>query len=276
MERDMAGRESEIDIEAMIDKLVQEIGADEAIKRIRAKMDEVELAHGQALYDLMDEAERAQGQALYDLLSAPMPAATPLWRSNWTEDSAGAPQVGPFQDRSSAVTQGSAIEDHKAKGERGRPVGLKYHDTDEQLIVLASFLGIEWENRGHPFPSRFALYTKVVDLCWDSEACEIWGTWFDRPDRLGPSKTSVVSRLMSRAKFPSEINPKGSKSRLHALLQPSEGEFYALVPTSEAWETMHQLRPDLRLLPSQSAPRIAKASARGEDQYRVLRFSTSE
>jgi hypothetical protein len=249
----MAGRESEIDIEAMIDKLIQEIGADKAIKRIKAKVDEVELAHGQALYDLMDEAERAQGHALYDLLFESMPAATPLWRSNWTGDSAGAPQVGPFPDRS-AVTQGSAIENHKAKGKRGRPVGLKYHEIDQQLMVLASELGIEWETRGRPRPSKHALLTKIVDLCWDREACEIFGMWFDP---LGPSKASVVTRLMGRKCFPDEMTSDPNKlSFVTRLMRESlpdgmtwEGGFYSLATPSEAWEEVHRARPDLQLLP---------------------------
>lgn len=72
----------------------------------------------------------------------------------------------------------------KAKGERGRPVGLKYHEMDQQLMVLASELGIEWETRGRPRPSKYALLTKVVDLCWDREACEIFGMWFDPLGRV--------------------------------------------------------------------------------------------
>jgi hypothetical protein len=142
----------------------------------------------------------------------------------------------------------------KAKGKRGRPVGLKYHEVDQQLMVLATELGIEWETRGRPRPSKYALLTKVVDLCSDREACEIFGMWFAP---LGPSKASVVTRLMGRKCFPDEMTSDPNKlsfvTRLMRENLPDgmtwEGGFYSLSPTSEAWEEVHRARPDLQLLP---------------------------
>jgi hypothetical protein len=39
------------------------------------------------------------------------------------------------------------IEVRKAKGKAGRPVGLKYQKLDQQLLMLAGALQIEWERR---------------------------------------------------------------------------------------------------------------------------------
>src|SRR6266849_1130954 len=38
MEHDMAGRESETDVEALIDELIERVGSEEAIRRIKAKV----------------------------------------------------------------------------------------------------------------------------------------------------------------------------------------------------------------------------------------------
>lgn len=56
------------------------------------------------------------------------------------------------------------------------------------------------------------------------------------PDEMtsDPNKVSFVTRLM-REGYPAEMT--------------SESGFYSLSPSSEAWEEVHQARPDLQLLP---------------------------
>jgi hypothetical protein len=178
-------QDPKIDVEALIDRLVHEVGADELIRRI--------------------EARKAKGK-----------------------------------------------DERKAKGKRGRPVGLKYQEDDQQLLLLAAALQIEWGKRvpEERLPTRFALLTKIVDLSWDYEACKIAGIPCNRP---GPRKSSVVKRLMSRLQtvtIYAKDFPRGKVAI--PLMKPPKGLDRGVVgfrPPPEMWENVHRLRPDLRLLP---------------------------
>ena len=99
------------------------------------------------------------------------------------------------------------VEARKAKGKVGRPPGLKYRQPDQQLLLLAGCLLIEWERRlpqCNP-PSQHALPTKVVNLCCDYETAEVFRRSIDPLIRRKlnfhisvQSRPSVVKRLLSR------------------------------------------------------------------------------
>jgi hypothetical protein len=139
------------------------------------------------------------------------------------------------------------IEARKPKRKLGRPEGLKYQKVDQQMLLLAAALLIEWEKRlGKRVPlSRHALLTKIVDLCLDHEACKIAGMWFVN---LGPSKRSIVARLLTR-----EATLYGDRAKAFIpMMKPPKGSDRGMLgmwPSPEVWEVVHRLRPDLSLLP---------------------------
>jgi hypothetical protein len=135
----------------------------------------------------------------------------------------------------------------KPKRKLGRREGLKYQKVDQQMLLLAAALLIEWEKRlGKRVPlSRHAILTKVVELCLDHEACKIAGMWFIN---LGPSKRSIVARLLTR-----QTTLYGDRTEvLIPMMEPPKGSdrgMLGLWPSPEVWEDVHLLRPDLGLLP---------------------------
>ncbi len=141
----------------------------------------------------------------------------------------------------------------KPKSKLGRPEGLKYQKVDQQMLLLAAALLIEWEKRlGKRVPlARHALLTKIVDLCLDDEACKIAGMWFVN---LGPSKRSIVARLLTR-----QATLYGDRAEaLIPMMKPPKGSDRGMLgmwPSPEVWEDVHRLRPDLGLLPSDAKHR---------------------
>jgi hypothetical protein len=114
-------------------------------------------------------------------------------------------------------------------------------------------------------PTQHALLTKIVDLCSEPVAAQVFGMSFDFPYN-NSRKHSVVKRLLSRRSELAVLRGLGEvegRFRLmHEFLARSEGRFRLMDlpkgsdrgflgfwPSSEVWENAHRLRPDLHMLP---------------------------
>jgi hypothetical protein len=165
------------------------------------------------------------------------------------------------------------IQARKLKRKRGRP---DYEVLDHLLFMVAVAIRRAWKVCGRPLPTRHALATKVVHLCWDD--------WDAVEHLLGikrleqkclrdsgvSSKETVVKRLLGRPFWvddrPSWVGVDDDEEALKRdwgpkvieALEASDRETTEELAkrTADVLNALHRQRPDLRLLPGKSFRKI--------------------
>jgi hypothetical protein len=139
------------------------------------------------------------------------------------------------------------IKARKPKKKRGRH---DYTKLDNLLIKFALSLREEWKRRlGRPpgdkgLPTRHALATKIVDLCWDDyDVLKPWGFKCLR-DFGTDSKKTVVTRLLGR-----------DASWWNAVLMSDDEQDKR---RADRWGGWDRRRPDVNLLPGKSFRKFSR------------------